>query len=120
MTDQPTKPNRPQGPDPNQPLIDQLAAALGETAGQAQAQIRRIVRLLGPERALAFLTRTEEVEAAGGLMLPGGSRRRTKGGVYFRLVRDALSPEERRKIFPYRRPPKKGATGQPDGSKPGG
>jgi len=50
------------------------------------------------------ITRTQEIEAAGGLMLPDGSRRRIPGSVFFHLVRtdDSLSREDRIYIFPSR------------------
>jgi len=57
---------------------------------------------LGADQARTFLTQTQEIEAAGGLMLPDGSRRRTPGGVFFHLVRtdDNLTREDRTYIFP--------------------
>ena len=62
---------------------------------------------LGPEGWRA----TQEIEAAGGLMLPDGSRRRTPGGVFFHLVRadDALTREDRAYIFPSQSGRKKAA-----------
>jgi hypothetical protein len=35
------------------------------------------------------------------MLLPDGSRKRTLGGVFFRLVRDQVSETERRTIWPY-------------------
>jgi phosphorylated adapter RNA export protein len=108
---EPTPTKRAKRPNPDQPVIAQVMAALGETAGQAEAQIRRMVRTVGRERTLAFLAQTEEVEANGGMLLPDGSRRRTKGGVFFRLARDQVTPAQRTQIFsPWnrrkpRRPP---------------
>jgi len=103
----------PQSPPPAAPVrprlgpedwraTQEIAAALGETAHGPLGQVGRVVGRLGAERARAFLARTQEIEAGGGLMLPDGSRRRTPGGVFFHLVRaDAtLSPEDRTDIFP--------------------
>jgi len=80
----------------------EIAAQLGETARGPLGQVGRVVGRLGADRAHAFLTRAQEIEAAGGLMLPDGSRRRTPGGVFFHLVRTdpALSHEDRVYIFP--------------------
>jgi hypothetical protein len=95
-----TAPKCGKHPNPDQPMVSQIVEALGETAGRAEDQIRRIVRPLGPEQALALLARTEEVEAAGGMLVPDGSRRRTEGGVFFRLVKDRLTPAQRLQLFP--------------------
>ena len=81
---------------------DSLAEQLGETESVPKRQLYRVVQTIGTERALAFLTQTLEVENQGGMMLPDNSRRRTPGGVYFKLVRDQVSNEERQKIFPSR------------------
>ncbi len=80
----------------------EIAAQLGETERGPLGQVGRVVGRLGADRARAFLTRTQEIEAAGGLMLPDGSRRRTPGGTFFHLVRadDTLTREDRVYIFP--------------------
>ena len=68
----------------------------------------RIVQTLGPERTLALLAQAEAVEARGGLTLPDG-RRRTPGGVFFRLAREQATPDERARIWPWTRGPKPAA-----------
>jgi len=80
----------------------EIAAQLGETERGPLGQVGRVVGRLGADRARTFLARTQEIEAAGGLTLPDGSRRRTPGGVFFYLVRadDTLSREDRVSIFP--------------------
>ncbi len=77
-----------------------IAQRLSETQHAPKAQIFRIVRQLGPEAALAWLEKTEAIEAQGGLMTPDG-KRRTPGGVYFRIVKDGIGPKERAAIFFY-------------------
>jgi len=107
------QPNVPPSPRPAVPVrprlgpedwraTQEIAAALGETERGPLGQVGRVVGRLGADRARAFLTRTGEIEAAGGLLLPDGSRRRTPGGVFFHLVRadDALTREDRVSIFP--------------------
>ncbi len=79
-----------------------IANALGETEPGPRAQVGRVIRVIGVDRAQGLYEQTLEVEAAGGLMLPDDSRRRTAGGVFFKLVRDAASREERWKMFPMR------------------
>jgi phosphorylated adapter RNA export protein len=78
----------------------QITATLQETTSVARGHITRIVQTLGPERSMALLQQAVQIEAQGGLMLPDGSRRRTPGGVFFRLVRDHTTLEERQQIWP--------------------
>ena len=80
--------------------VAMISTQLGETKSGAQQQIRRIVGRLGADAALAFLAQAQEVEAAGGMMLPDGSRRRTPGGVFFALVRASVSATDRTDLFP--------------------
>ncbi len=89
----------------------EIAVQLGETARGALGQVGRVVGRLGADRARTLLARTQEIEAAGGLMLPDGSRRRTPGGVFFHLVRadDTLTREDRAYIFPSQSGRKKAA-----------
>jgi CHAD domain-containing protein len=82
------------------PVVQQITTALGETKPMARGQIKRIVQTIGEERALAILQQALEVEEHGGLMLPDG-KRRTPGGVFFRLVKEQMSPEERRQVWFY-------------------
>jgi CspA family cold shock protein len=91
-------------------LAAQLAADLGETSAQALSQLRRVIKELGPEAARHYVAEAQRVEAAGGLLIPDGSRRRTLGGVFFVLVRQNLTDEQRAIIFPplYIRKTKKG------------
>jgi len=98
----PVGPPRPRlGPE-DWRATQEIAAGLGETERGPLGQVGRVVGRLGADRARAFLTRAQEIEAAGGLMLPDGSRRRTPGGVFFHLVRadDTLTREDRVYIFP--------------------
>jgi hypothetical protein len=86
---------------PNAQLARQLAETLSERDPTPLKQIRRILQTLGAERTQAFVAQALDIEAAGGMLLPDGSRKRTLGGVFFRLVRDQVSEEERRSIWPY-------------------
>ena len=83
-----------------QQLAAAIAAQLGETLGGPLGQIRRVVQTLGAERARALLAEALAVEAQGGMLLLDGSRRRTLGGVFFQLVREQTTGQERRAIFP--------------------
>jgi hypothetical protein len=81
-------------------LATKIAKKLGEEAPGARIQIRQIIQVAGADAALALLRRTREVEAAGGMMLPDGSRRRTPGGVYFQLAYEdpALGEHRRQEV----------------------
>ena len=85
-----------------QALAAEIANALGETAPDPVGQIARAVDRLGVERARAFLTQVQDIEARGGRMLPDGSRRRTPGGLFFLLMRQGADVSRRDKayIFP--------------------
>ena len=69
-----------------------LAAVLDEPHVDLLAEV---LRVLGPVRPVEALT----VEANGGMRTQDGSRRRTKGGVFFYLVRGRVSPRERQQLF---------------------
>lgn len=76
--------------------IDGLIESLGETDARALLQIHRIIERIGLDFALEKLEQTEQTEAQGGLMLSDDSRRRTKGGVFFFLVKQELKQEGRK------------------------
>lgn len=63
--------------------------------------IRRVVDIIGKEKAIDFYQKTKQIEEDGGLLTMNGSRRRTAGGVYFWLVKnDEHIPQEKiREIF---------------------
>ena len=62
--------------------------------------LRQALRTFGPERTVAVLTDTLQCEAQGGMLTKDGSRRRTPGGVFFQLVKERATPQERRRLFP--------------------
>jgi hypothetical protein len=61
--------------------------------------IQNIVREWGEARAEALLRQTQAIEAAGGMPTAGGDARRSAGGIYLRLVKDAAGAEELERIF---------------------
>ena len=83
------------------PAVAEIAAQLGETEAFPLRQIGRAVATLGEERVRAFVAEALAVETRGGLMLTDGSRRRTVGGLFFHLVRQGVTRDERRAIFPH-------------------
>jgi len=78
----------------------QIANALGETAQEPRHQCTRVVRTLGEERARQFLAEAQRIEQGEGMLTTDGARRRTLGGVFFKLVRDGVTQQERWRIFP--------------------
>ena len=77
-----------------------IAELLGEREVTSWLTIRRCIQKLGIDVTLAFVRKTQEIEAAGGMFLPDQSRRKTPGGIFFWLLRHEVSPELRRQIFP--------------------
>lgn len=72
-------------------VAGRIAQALGEQDSPPRHQIKRIVEVCGPRQSLAWLKETQAIEARGGMPTSDGARRRTPGGVYFKLVRDRLT-----------------------------
>ncbi|RMH00927.1 MAG: hypothetical protein D6706_02855 [Chloroflexi bacterium] len=85
--------------DDRQTLVDRIASALGETAPGPLKTIARVVKVVGAAKALALLEETRRIEATGGMLTDDGRRRRTPGGVFFKLVKNQTTSRERGKIF---------------------
>ena len=83
--------DRPEITDPHRHPVRYITQQLGETAKQARGMIWRIVHECGAEQALEWLREAQEIEAHGGMLTGDGARRRTPGGVFFKLVRDRLA-----------------------------
>lgn len=77
----------------------QIADQLGETEDEPREMIARAVKYLGAETALGWLQETLEIEAKGGMWLRDGSRRRTTGGVFFKLLQERIAKTHRLSIF---------------------
>jgi cold shock CspA family protein len=83
-----------------QQVATAIARRLGEQDTAPRAQIRRLVKHVGPEQAWALLGEAEQIEAQGGMLLPDGSRRRTPGGGFFALAKARLDPDGLAHVFP--------------------
>jgi hypothetical protein len=94
---------------------ERLAATLTERNAWL---IQRVITVIGLERAEDLLQQTLAVEAQGGMLTEDQKRRRTPGGVFFKLVKAQTTPVERKAIFPHigdrRKKPAK-ASQDPDG-----
>lgn len=79
--------------------MTQIAVALGETARVPRQQIHAVVQLCGAEQALAWLKQAQELEEQGGVYTHDGKRRRTLGGIFFWVVKDALMRNSQKQTF---------------------
>ena len=75
--------------------------------------LTKVLRVLGQDRCAAILADTLQREANGGMLTKDGTRRRTPGGVFFQLVREQATKQERRRLFPQ--PALQRGHGQPQG-----
>ena len=62
--------------------------------------LRQVLRTLGQDRCAAILADTLSCEASGGMLTKDGTRRRTPGGVFFQLVKERATRQERQRLFP--------------------
>lgn len=83
-----------------QAMADKLAEVLGEDQDKARTILRRVVDELGGPACVELLRRTLEVESQGGMMTADGSRRRTRGGVFFFLAKQSMTKHQRIICFP--------------------
>ena len=77
--------------------VDTLAQALQEPK---RALLLKVLRTVGQDRCAAILADTLQCEDGGGMLTKDGTRRRTPGGVFFQLVKERVTPQERRRLFP--------------------
>ncbi len=87
-------------------VVGKIAEALGETEKEPLRTIERIVKVLGEERALTLLKEALEIEAQGGLTVDDGSRKRSLGGLFFKLTKNQTKSRERWLIFSAPRLPR--------------
>lgn len=80
-------------------IAKRIAAELNETEETPRKTIERLVYVLGEERALSLLSKAQQIEAAGGLWSDEDQKRRSIGGVFFKLTKDTVAPQERWRIF---------------------
>lgn len=80
--------------------VTSIAATLGESDEGPLRMLKRAVEVIGKERALTLLEETLRIEREeGGQRVNDGSRSRTRGGIFFRLLKDRTSRRERARIF---------------------
>ena len=77
----------------------EIIATLEESEKVPVRQIEAIVRFCGGQFAQAILEEALEIDAGEGVLTSDGSRRRTKGGVFFYLARYRMSPAVRKIVY---------------------
>lgn len=112
----------------NRRRSQKIARMLGETEPGPIGSIAKIIHICGIRFTLRMVKQAFAIEAAGGMMLPDGSRKRTTGGVFFYRTRNYLSPVLHEYLFTFHKnnknkkkaaAPAPQAEAQPDTPKPG-
>ena len=68
----------------------EMVAYITEQLQEPQVRIvSAVVQFLGSAAALDLLAQTEQVQAAGGAIVPETGKPRTSGGIYYRLLKEA-------------------------------
>lgn len=88
----------------------EVAKVLGETEEKPLKQIELIIEHMGRDFVAKYLEETEKIEEKGGMKTEDKKRRRTKGGVFFYIVKGKLSDDVRQIIFPGYGQQQKGRT----------
>jgi hypothetical protein len=80
-------------------LSRKIANKLREKQKRPRMLIARIVEAFGVEKAQEYFDRTLAIQHNGGLYMEDMNRRRTPGGVFFKLIKDEMD-ESQAKLFP--------------------
>jgi PHAX RNA-binding domain len=85
---------------------DKLAEILHEPK---RFLLQRVLRTVGHDLVADVLVAALQCEAHGGMLTRDGTRRRTPGGTFFTLMKERVTAEQRRQLFPWNtpRPPRK-------------
>ncbi|XP_011303365.1 phosphorylated adapter RNA export protein [Fopius arisanus] len=81
---------------------EEVAVDIAEKLNEKKdSLIKKVVDILGKEKAIEFYQKTKKIEEDGGMLIMNGSRRRTPGGVYLYLVKndDHIPQEKIRQVF---------------------
>jgi len=75
---------------------DKVVTFISERLQEPQLRIvRAVIHFLGASTALELLSRTEQAQAQGGMLVAETGKPRTSGGIYLKLLKDATSlPQE--------------------------
>ena len=73
------------------PSNEELVSHISQRLQEPQVRIvSAVVDFLGDRIALDLLEHTEQIQAQGGMIIPETGKPRTSGGVYFKLLKDAM------------------------------
>lgn len=83
-------------------LAEKVASELAETNSGALEQIQRLIEVAGEDFVYEILEKTKEIENKGGMFVANEreARRRTPGGVFFHLVKEQITEEQKKIVFP--------------------
>lgn len=87
-------------PEEIQQEAKKIAEILGESDEGPVGQIAQVIEKCGLEFAQKITEETNKIEEKGGMKTHDGKRRRTKGGVFFFLVKGRIDADIRKEIFP--------------------
>lgn len=83
-------------------VAEGIAAELGETDPAVQHTLYVLVKRYGEAFVRERVAKARDVEASGGMLVKSGARRRTLGGVFFVLAKDAVGSRAWFRMFPFR------------------
>jgi hypothetical protein len=83
-------------------LVEDVARELGESNYYAVKSIRRLMRRQGEPFVRELAAKARAIEDAGGMFLEDLGRRRTLGGIFFFLCKQAVGLEQWAEISPFR------------------
>ena len=87
-------------PEELQKEAAKIAESLGETDEKPVGQISQVIEKCGLEFTQKVVEETLKIEEKGGMKTHDGKRRRTKGGVFFFLIKGRMAADIRQEIFP--------------------
>lgn len=87
-------------PEDIQKEAQKIAEILGETDEQPLGQIAQVIEKCGLELVQKVTEETNKIEEKGGMKTHDGKRRRTKGGVFFFIIKGRMDADVRQEIFP--------------------
>lgn len=97
--------NRKRPAQSEEKQVGQLTAIIADGLGEkphtgAYGEIYMAVKVLGGRAVVQLAQEALAIQNAGGMKTKDGKGRRTLGGVFFRLLKNRLTPAQKRRIYP--------------------